>query len=169
MRRTKHKFTRRERRATIVGIGIAAAIAWWAYAPVAARLDQEFGKKKVVQAKSEGPVLTSPGMVAAINVAKPLVEKCYQADFGNSRHREQVVIVEFWAEIQAGKGMVFDGKVPVVDSVSEEFDGCIQAQLFQVSFEISLPPGRKKITFPFAFELPSADEKSHVEPDEPTP
>ena len=154
MRRIRRKFTRRERHSTVVGIGISALIAWWAYAPVAARLDQEFGTakpKKTVQAKSEGPVLTSPGMVAAINAAKPFVAKCYVAYFGHSRHLEQVVIVEFWAEIAGGKGVVFDGKVPVADSISQEFDGCIQEQLYQASFETSLPPGRQKITFPFVF------------------
>ena len=80
-----------------------------------------------------------------------------------------VVIVEFWAEIQGGKGMIFDGKVPVADSVSQEFDGCIQQELFQVSFKTSLPPGRQKITFPFAFALSTVDEKAPAEADEPKP
>jgi len=172
MLKARRKFNRRERYSTIFGVGIAAVIAWWTYAPVAERLESELGRSSsndTSEEKSEGPKLSSPGVVAAINAARPLVEICYLAEFRDSRHREQVVIVEFWAEIASGKGLLFEGKVPVVDSVSQQFDGCIQEKLFQVGFDTTLPPGRKRITFPFAFKVPNAGEKDPSKPDEPLP
>ena len=154
-RRNKRAMSGRERKGMMIGLVVSGVTAW-VFHSQSIDLPPVIDKDKAVQSSSLDsvePLLGGPGMVAAINAVRPAVFDCYRAEFVSTPHREQVVIVEFWAKIGAEKGIVFNGAVPFRDSVSESFDGCVKHALFALHFKTKHPPGRQKITFPFAFTL----------------
>jgi hypothetical protein len=165
--KARKPFTKRERYGMILGLGVAGSLAWAAHLsgvidfrddfdsePPAAAAPAAPALSAAVPSGERGPALSAPGVVQAVNAARPGVEECYLAEFSDARDREQVVIVTFQAEVRGAEGLVFQGEVPVADSVSAEFDRCVKEKLFVVHFDANAPPGRQRVVFPFAFELP---------------
>jgi hypothetical protein len=156
--KARKPFTRRERYGMLLGLGVAGSLAWAAHLSGAIDFREDFDSEPTSAAAApsveRGAALSGPGEVQAVNAARPGVKECYLAEFTGAPHREQVVIVSFQAEVRGAEGLVFQGEVPVVDSVSAEFDGCVKEKLFVVHFDANAPSGRQRVVFPFAFELP---------------
>ncbi len=147
-------FDRRQRYGMFIGLGVAASIAAMVYSPEALReLSRPQGAPGEAALAERAPPLKGPGRVLAITTASRRVRDCYRAEFGGARHREQVVIVSFLAEITAGAGVISEGAVSSGDGVSMAFDRCIEESLSRVPFSTTAPPGRQRITFPFVFDL----------------
>lgn len=147
----------------MLGLGVAGSLAWAAHLSGAIDFREDFDRAPPSAAPAlsaaapsgeRGSALSAPGVVQAVNAARPGVKECYLAEFRGARDREQVVIVAFQAEVRGAEGLVFQGEVPVADSVSAEFDGCVKEKLFVVTFDANAPSGRQRVVFPFAFELP---------------
>ena len=147
----------------MLGLGVAGSLAWAAHLSGAIDFREDFEAEPTAAVPAlsaaapsgeRGPALSAPGVVQAVNAARPGVKECYLAEFSGARDREQVVIVTFQAEVRGAEGLVFQGEVPVADSVSAEFDGCVKEKLFVVTFDANAPSGRQRVVFPFAFELP---------------
>lgn len=162
--KSRKAFTQRERYGMILGLGVAGSLAWAAHLSGAIDFREDFDAEPPpasvpalsAEAPSEekGVTLSASGVVQAVNAARPGVKECYLAEFSGARDREQVVIVTFQAEVRGEEGLVFQGEVPVADSVSAEFDQCVKEKLFVVHFDANAPSGRQRVVFPFAFELP---------------
>ena len=146
----------------MLGVGISAAIAWWANAPATAHMQDGLNRTKASwegHAGADLPLLSDEGLVVAVNIARKPVKRCYYRESALPAFRERIVVVEFWVEVVGGRGTLFGGKVPSPDSISESFDQCIRDELALVSFQTILPAGRQKVTFPYAFEMETNDEK----------